>query len=329
MTIAVLGGAGYIGSHTVKYLRTAGIPLAVYDNFSTGFREALPHSPDLPVVTGDIADTEHLKYFFRRHRITAVLHLAALSVVAESFLNPRRYYQNNFTATQTLLDALLECGIKQLVFSSTCAIYGKPQQLPLTETHPCQPDSPYGCSKLAVEHLLADYAHAYGLRYVSLRYFNASGADPEGELGERHLPETHLIPLLLERARQQQQGLEIPAFQIFGDDYPTPDGTCIRDYVHVWDLAQAHRLALAYLQEDQPANIFNLGNGQGYSVREVIEMAERVTGTAIPLQIAPRRSGDTPILYGSGVKARQILGWNPQYAELKDILHTAWKWHQR
>lgn len=329
MTIAVLGGAGYIGSHTVKYLRAAGIPLAVYDNFSTGFREALPSSPDLPVVAGDIADAEHLKHFFRSHRVSAVLHLAALSVVAESFTNPRRYYQNNFVATQTLLDTLLDSNIRQLVFSSTCAIYGKPQQLPLTEAHPCQPDSPYGCSKLAVEHLLADYAQAYGLRYVSLRYFNASGADPEGELGERHRPETHLIPLLLERARQQQQGLQPAPFAIFGDDYPTPDGTCIRDYVHVWDLAQAHRQALAYLQEEQPAAVFNLGNGQGHSVREVIEMAEQVTGQAIPVQIAPRRSGDTPVLYGSGAKAREVLGWQPAYTDLRTILETAWRWHQQ
>ncbi|MBF2052820.1 MAG: UDP-glucose 4-epimerase GalE [Candidatus Sericytochromatia bacterium] len=329
MTIAVLGGAGYIGSHTVKYLRAAGIPLAVYDNFSTGFRESLPDSPELPVVSGDIGDAERLAHFLRQHQITAVLHLAALSVVAESFDNPRRYYHNNFVATQTLLDTLLTCDIRQLVFSSTCAIYGKPRQLPLTEEHPCQPDSPYGCSKLAVEHLLADYARAYGLRYVSLRYFNASGADPDGELGERHQPETHLIPLLLERVRQQQNGLNPPPFTIFGDDYPTPDGTCIRDYVHVWDLAQAHQLALDYVHAGGASNIFNLGQGQGYSVREVIQMAEAVTGEPIPVAIAPRRSGDTPVLYGSGAKAAELLGWRPAYTDLHSILTSAWRWHRQ
>lgn len=321
MTIAILGGAGYIGSHVVKYLSHQGIPLVVYDNLSQGHREAIQSQP---FIQGDIGDPEQLRYCFKQHGVSAVMNFAGLIAVGESVRQPQRYYQNNVAQTLILLDTMLECGIRDFVFSSTCAIYGQPQFLPLTEEHPYAPINPYGRTKLAIEYVLQDYAAAYDLRYVSLRYFNASGADPAAELGERHEPETHLIPLLLQAVLGQR-----PALDIFGTDYPTPDGTCIRDYIHVWDLAQAHKLALNWLREQNSSAKFNLGNGSGYSVLEVVQAAQKVTGLEVPTRLCPRREGDPPVLIGSSQKAFDILGWQPVYGELEAILASAWNWHRQ
>lgn len=320
MTIAILGGAGYIGSHVVKYLHQQGQPLLVYDNLSQGYADAVA---GYPLIVGDIGDTDKLMQCFKEHQVTAVMNFAGFIAVGESVQNPQKYYQNNVSQTLNLLDAMLSCGVRDFVFSSTCAIYGSPQFLPLTEDHPYAPMNPYGRTKLALEYVLEDYARAYDFRYVSLRYFNASGADPEGLLGERHQPETHLIPLMLQAVLGERDALSI-----YGTDYPTADGTCIRDYIHVWDLAQAHLLALQYLQQHGQSNVFNLGNGAGYSVLEVIQMVEKITGLKVPTQFCPRREGDPPVLIGSSQKAFDILGWKPVYGDLESILSSAWNWHQ-
>jgi UDP-glucose 4-epimerase len=321
-SIAIMGGAGYIGSHVVKYLLKQGLSPVVYDNLSTGHASAVR---ECPLVEGDIGDAERLDAFFRRYQPEAVMNFAGLIAVGESVCEPERYYQTNVFKTLTLLARLRAAGIEHFIFSSSCAIYGPPQFLPLTEAHPFAPVSPYGNTKLAIELALADYSRAYtDFRYVSLRYFNAAGADPEGELGETHEPETHLIPLVLATLTGQY-----PAIQIHGTDYPTPDGTCIRDYIHVWDLAQAHLRALHHLQQGGRSVCLNLGNGNGYSVREVIATAERVTGQRVPVTEGPRRAGDPPVLVGSGASAHALLGWKPQYDSLEPILASAWAWHQR
>lgn len=320
MTIAILGGAGYIGSHVVKFLRSQGAPLVVYDNLSQGHADAVAGST---LVVGDIGDSEKLGHCLRTHQIQAVMNFAGLIAVGESVREPQRYYANNVGQTLTLLDTLLAHQVRDFIFSSTCAIYGMPQFLPLTEDHPFAPINPYGRTKLAIEHVLADYAQAYDFRYVSLRYFNASGADPAGELGERHEPETHLIPLLFQALMGERESLDV-----FGTDYDTPDGTCIRDYIHVWDLAQAHWLALKWLREKGASGVFNLGNGAGYSVRQVIQTAEKVSGKTVPVRYSPRRPGDPAVLIGSSRKAIEVLGWQPQYADLEAILTSAWNWHR-
>ncbi len=320
MTVAILGGAGYIGSHVVKYLQQQGVSLAVYDNLSQGHRELV----QAPLTIGDLGDRECLRDFLIRYQISSVMNFAGLISVGESVRNPRLYYEHNLTQTLSMLDLLLELNIRDFVFSSSCAIYGSPQFLPMTEAHSFGPISPYGHTKLAIEQVLLDYAQAYDFNYVSLRYFNASGADPDNQIGECHQPETHLIPLILQSISQPDQPI-----QIYGTDYDTPDGTCIRDYIHVWDLAQAHYLALDYLRKHQGSSIFNLGNGTGYSVREVIQSVERVTGRQVPSQVGPRRPGDAPILIGSSAKARQELCWRPAFESLDTIIETAWAWHQR
>lgn len=321
MTIAILGGAGYIGSHVVKYLNAKGLPVVVYDNLSNGHAAAVS---GIPLIQGDLGDRDALRACLRGYKVSAVMNFAGLISVGESTQNPRLYYENNLVQTQAMLDTLLEEDIRQFIFSSTCAIYGTPQFLPLTEIHPYAPINPYGRTKLAVEYLLEDYSRAYGLNYISLRYFNASGADPEAKIGERHEPETHLIPLVLDAAMGRR-----PEIAIYGTDYDTPDGTCIRDYIHVWDLAQAHWLALNYLREHPQSDSFNLGNGAGYSVREVIQTSEAVTEQIIPVREAPRREGDPPVLVGSSQKALEILGWEPKYHSLETIVSSAWKWHQK
>lgn len=320
--IAVIGGAGYIGSHVVKYLLTQGLTPVIYDNLSGGTK--LLHS-DCPLVVGDMGDRRQLLQCFAQYDIQAVMNFAGLIAVGESVRVPDRYYHTNVMKTLILLDAVREAGIPHFIFSSTCAIYGPPQFLPLTEEHPFAPVSPYGRTKLAIEMALSDYAAAFAdFNYVSLRYFNAAGADPEGQLGECHEPETHLIPIIFDSITGRRAQV-----QIHGSDYATPDGTCIRDYIHVWDLAQAHLLALQYLQSGQGSQSFNLGNGNGYSVRQVIAAVEQVTGRQVPVVEGPRREGDPPVLVGSSQKAESLLGWKPRYAALEDILSSAWKWHQR
>lgn len=320
--ILVPGGAGYIGSHACKALAAAGHTPVVYDNLVFGHRWAVRWGP---LEEGDLADRARLDQVFQRWRPEAVMHFAAFAFVGESVIDPGKYYRNNVAATLTLLEAMRDHRVNQLVFSSTCATYGVPEVSPIDEDHPQRPINPYGASKLMVERMLADFGIASGLRSTTLRYFNAAGADPGGEIGEDHDPETHLIPLVLETA----MGLR-PEIVIYGEDYPTPDGTCIRDYVHVEDLAQAHLLALDALAT-APAGMtcYNLGNGQGFSVRQVIEAAERVTGQSINVLAGPRRAGDPPSLVGNAEKIRRELGWQPRHTDIDSIVATAWQWLKR
>lgn len=319
MRILVTGGAGYIGSHAVNIFLKRGHDVTVYDNLSMGHRAAVPAER---LIVGDLAETHRLDQALVEQRIEAVVHFAAFAFVGESVTHPAKYYQNNLVNTLGLLDALRRHGIKRFVFSSTCATYGVPQTVPITEDEPQRPINPYGHSKLAVEHALADYAAAYGWGFAALRYFNAAGASPDGGIGEDHDPETHLIPLVLQAAMGQR-----PAIQVFGADYPTPDGTCVRDYIHVDDLAEAHLLALEKLRPGVGLKL-NLGTGRGYSVREVIRVAEEVTGKKVPVQEAPRRPGDPPVLVAAAERARHDLGWQPRYPELRPIVETAWNWHR-
>lgn len=321
MKILVVGGAGYIGSHMVKHLLRAGHSVLVADNFSSGHRSALL---GCPCVELDIADRDALDTLLALHDFEAVFHFASFIQVGESVEHPGKYYQNNLAATLTLLQAMVAAGIPRFIFSSTAAVYGNPQYSPLDEQHPQQPINPYGRSKLMVEQLLEDFDKAYGLKSVCLRYFNAAGADPEGELGERHEPETHLIPLILQAAAGRRE-----AITVFGDDYDTPDGTCIRDYIHVTDLADAHARALDFLIAEQQSAIFNLGNGAGFSVREVIEAARRITGRDIQVRLAPRRAGDPARLVADAGRARDLLGWQPRHSALERIIADAWGWEQR
>lgn len=322
MKVLVTGGAGYIGSHACKALAKAGHLPITYDNLVHGHREAVRWGP---LVEGDIADRERLDAAIAEFRPDAVMHFAAYAYVGESVTDPGKYYRNNVAGSLTLLEAMRDHRIDRLVFSSTCATYGVPQYTPIDEAHPQAPINPYGASKLAVERMIADFSAAHGLRAISLRYFNAAGADPEGEIGECHDPETHLIPLALAAALGR-----IPELAVFGDDYETEDGTCVRDYVHVSDLADAHVLALGALADAAPgARACNLGNGNGYSVSQVISAVERLTGHSVPVRIGPRRAGDPARLVSASSCAANDLGWRPQLGEMDQIIASAWNWARR
>ncbi len=323
-TILVTGGAGYIGSHAVLALQQSGYNVIVLDNLVYGHRDLVEAVLKVELVEGDTNDRALLDQLFATRQISAVMHFAAYAYVGESVTDPAKYYHNNFVGTLTLLEAMLAASIKRFVFSSTCATYGVPNTIPIPEDHPQNPINPYGATKLMIERVLSDFDKAYDFKSVCFRYFNAAGADPDGRLGEDHSPETHLIPLVLQTALRVRDSIAI-----FGTDYSTPDGTCIRDYIHVTDLAQAHVLGLSYLLNDGNSTIFNLGNGNGFSVREVIETARQVTGREITVVEHDRRPGDPPALVGSGDRARDVLGWNPQYADLHAIISHAWSWHQK
>ena len=319
MNILVVGVAGYIRSHTVRHLVRSGHRVIVYDNLSLGFAAAVS---DQRLVQGELADQSLLEETMREHEIEAVIHFAAYALVGESVQEPAKYYENNVVATYRLLQAMRNSGVHRIVFSSTCATYGIPDRVPITEDQQQSPINPYGFTKLVVEHMLQDFHHAYGLRYAALRYFNAAGASPDGDIGEDHDPESHLIPIILQVALGQR-----PHVTVFGTDYPTPDGTCIRDYIHVDDLATAHEQALLKL-ETHPALEVNLGTGTGYSVQEVIETSRQITNRPIEVQFGPRRPGDPPMLVADPERARAILGWEPRSSSLQNIIQTAWNWHQ-
>lgn len=319
-TILVAGGAGYIGSHTVKYLLKNDYKVVVLDNLVYGHKEAVL-TPNFEQI--DLEDKEALDKLFKKYQIDAVIHFAAYTYVGESVTSPKKYYRNNVVNTINLLDAMVENNVKNIVFSSTCATYGNPQYTPIDEKHPQSPINPYGKTKLMMEQIMADYETAYGLKYVALRYFNAAGCDVDGELGESHDPETHLIPLVLKAIKG-----EIPKISVFGTDYDTPDGTCIRDYIHVEDLADAHMLAVETLFKENNSQCINLGTGIGTSVKEIIKAAEEVTAQKVPLEYGDRRVGDPAKLYAANEKAKNVLGWNPKYTEIKDIIKTAWIWEQ-
>jgi UDP-arabinose 4-epimerase len=320
-TILVTGGAGYIGSHACKALAAAGYTPVTFDNLARGHRDAVRWGP---FVQGDILDRPALDDVLRQYRPAAVMHFAAFAYVAESASNPGRYYRNNVAGSLTLLEAMRHAGVYELVFSSTCATYGLPRTPLIAEDHPQEPINPYGASKLMVERMLRDFDAAHGLRSIALRYFNAAGADPAGEIGEDHEPEPHLVPLALDAALGR-----LPALTIHGDRHATPDGTGVRDYVHVSDLAEAHVLALKALQAGCASSAFNLGNGQGFSVREVIDAVQAVTGRPIQVRVGPPRAGDPPTLVADASRARAQLGWQPRITRLDEIVATAWQWHQR
>ncbi|WP_125704989.1 UDP-glucose 4-epimerase GalE [Lacticaseibacillus daqingensis] len=321
MTIAVLGGAGYIGSHTVAQLIKAGEDVVVLDNLITGHRRAV--DPKARFYQGDIRDYHFLSQVFRAEHIDGIIHFAAFSIVPESMKDPLKYFDNNTGGMITLLEAMHEFGIQHIVFSSTAATYGEPKMIPIKETDPQVPTNPYGESKLAMEKIMHWADVAYGIHFVALRYFNVAGAMPDGSIGEDHHPETHLIPIILQVAAGTRDGL-----QIFGDDYPTKDGTNVRDYVHVVDLADAHILALAYLQAGHPSDAFNLGSATGFSNLEILEAARKVTGKPIPATIGPRRAGDPSTLIAASDKARTVLNWQPHYDNVEAIIATAWQWHE-
>jgi len=320
MKILVVGGAGYIGSHMGKWLLSANHEVTTFDNLSKGFRDSVVGGE---FIEGDLANREQLDQLFKSTAFDAVMHFASFIEVAESVRNPARYYQNNFTNTQNLLDTMVAHDVNYFIFSSTAAVFGEPQYTPIDEKHPKLPINPYGKSKLMVEQMLEDYDKAYGLKSVALRYFNAAGADPSGELGERHDPESHLIPLVLQAASGRRKEISL-----FGNDYDTPDGTCVRDYIHVQDLCDAHMLALEKLMKTSKSNQFNLGNGLGLSVQQVIDCADKITGHEIPVQIEARRPGDPAILVADATRAKQELGWVPQLSDLEKIVESAWKWEQ-
>ena len=320
MNILVVGGAGYIGSHAVRFLENAGHNVWVYDSLITGHRQSVRAEQ---LIVGDLHDGEKLEQVLGDYQIEAVMHFAAFALVGESVANPAKYYDNNVVATLSLLNAMRRCNVKQLVFSSTTATYGEPETMPISEETPQRPINPYGFSKLVVERAMEDYAQAYGLGYAALRYFNAAGANPMGDIGEDHEPESHLIPLVLQVALGQRSHITI-----FGDDFATPDGTCIRDYVHVDDLASAHLLALDRIRPGQGLCV-NLGSGQGYSVREIIEACRRVTGHEISEVVGDRRAGDPPKLIADATLAGIELGWERQYQDIEQIIQTAWGWHSK
>jgi UDP-glucose-4-epimerase GalE len=319
MRILVTGGAGYIGSHTVRVLRDRGHDVWIYDSLVYGHRAAVPADR---LIVGDLKDADVLDHALLINRIEAVVHFAAYCYVGESVTDPAKYYQNNVANTLTLFERMRRHGVNRLVFSSTCATYGTPDRVPMTEDTPQHPINPYGRTKLMVEHAMADYAAAYGWGATALRYFNASGAAADGSIGEDHDPETHLIPLVIQAATKKR-----PHIEVFGTDYPTPDGTCVRDYIHVEDLGAAHALALER-QTPGRKDAYNLGIGRGYSVREVIRTVERVTGLPVPVKEGPRRPGDPPELVAGSARAAKELGWKPKYVELEDIVRTAWDWHR-
>jgi len=318
MNILVVGGAGYIGSHMVQYLESKKCKVTVLDNLSTGYRDAV-NSSQLNV--GDLADISFLNKLFRKQTFDAVMHFASNILVDESISNPAKYYRNNVTNTQNLLDVMLKHSVKSFIFSSTAAIFGEPEYIPIDEQHPKQPISPYGRSKWMVEQILEDYDHAYGLKSICLRYFNASGADPEGKLGERHEPETHLIPLVLQAASGKRKSITV-----FGRSYDTEDGTCIRDYIHVNDLCEAHWLALRHLQTHGESHQFNLGNGNGFSVQQIIDICLKVTGRNIHIIEGEVRKGDPAVLVANSSLAKSKLNWLPQHSDLKSIIYHAWRW---
>ncbi len=320
MTVLVLGGAGYIGSHTVYELIDRGEDVVIIDNLETGHIEAVHEKARF--YQGDIRDRAFLDGVFEKEHIDAVIHFAANSLVGESMTNPLKYYDNNLCGTKVLLEAMVAHGIKKIVFSSTAATYGEPESVPILETDRTEPTNAYGETKLSMEKMFKWCDRAYGLKYVSLRYFNACGAHESGRIGEAHKPETHLIPLILQVPLGQRE-----AISVFGDDYDTKDGTCVRDYIHVTDLAQAHILAVKYLSEGNESNIFNLGNGVGFTVKEVIETARKATGREIKAVMDERRAGDPAQLIASSEKAKTILGWKPEHADLTEIISSAWKWH--
>ena len=320
MRILVTGGAGYIGSHAARYLSRAGHDVWVYDNLVYGHRQAVPPGR---LIVDDLHDAAQIQDALTRHQIEAVMHFAAFAAVGESVEHPDRYYQNNVVNTLKLLDAMRSADVKKIVFSSTTATYGVPKRIPIDENELQLPINPYGFSKLVVERALHDYAKAYGFAFAALRYFNAAGASPDGDLGEDHTPETHLIPVVLQVALGQREKV-----WIYGNDYPTPDGTCIRDYVHVDDLADAHLKALQKLETGQGICL-NLGTGRGCSVQAVIDACRKVTGHPIPTEIAVRRPGDPPELVADATRARDVLGWSPKYTDMESIVRTAWRWHQQ
>ena len=320
MAILVCGGAGYIGSHINKALHQEGYETVVFDSLIYGHREAVKWGT---FVKGDLANPDDLEAVFRDHDIDAVFHFAAFTYVGESVEDPEKYYYNNVGNTLNLLKVMRKHGCNKIIFSSTCATYGEPEKLPLTEDMPQHPINPYGATKLMVERIFKDYHAAYGLEFVVLRYFNAAGADPDGEIGESHNPETHLIPLVLDAASGKRADIKV-----VGTDYDTPDGSCIRDYVHVTDLASAHLLALHHLEAGRGSDFFNLGNARGTSVLEVVEAARRVTGKDFKATMTERRPGDPPKLVGSSEKAMQVLGWRPRFADIDVIVEHAWNWHQ-
>lgn len=321
MRVLLTGGAGYVGSHVLREMLAAGYDAVVLDHLSKGHKESVP--ADVPLEIVDLADKAALDRVFAQYQPEAVLHFAGYTEVGESVGNPGRYFRNNLSNGVNLLDAMVEHGVKMIVFSSTAAVYGEPQEVPITEDHPKAPTNPYGESKLFFERVLARYEHAHGVRSVSLRYFNAAGAHPQAEIGEDHHPESHLIPIILQVALGKRERLSI-----FGTDYPTPDGTCVRDYVHVCDLASAHLLALQSLQNGAASDAFNLGNGRGFSIKEVIAAAEAVVGKPIPAVAAARRPGDPAVLVASSEKAKRVLGWQPRFTDLRSIVETAWQWHK-
>ena len=322
MAILVLGGAGYIGSHTVYELIGSGADVVVADNLETGHREAV--HPQARFYQGDIRSRDFLDRLFQQEAIDAVIHFAANSLVGESMMNPLKYYDNNLCGTKVLLEAMVAHNVRKIVFSSTAATYGEPVNIPILETDPTHPTNTYGETKLAMERMFHWVGKAHGLRYVSLRYFNACGAHKSGKIGEMHQAETHLIPIILQVPLGKRKSVSI-----YGEDYDTRDGTCVRDYIHVTDLAQAHILAVEYLNRGGESDIFNLGNGVGFTVKEVIECARKVTGHPIPAISAPRRAGDPAQLVASSEKAKNILGWNPQYDDLETIIASAWNFHRK
>jgi UDP-glucose 4-epimerase len=319
MTILVTGGAGYIGSHAVRKLKSAGYETLVFDNLIYGHREFVDEEE---LIVGDLADTQLLDRLFSKHDIKAVMHFAAFAYVGESVQTPSKYYRNNVVHTINLLDSMVKYDVRYMIFSSSCATYGEPQKIPITEEHELNPINPYGRSKFMVEKILQDYERAYGLRSIILRYFNAAGADPDGRVGEDHDPETHLIPLVLDAAMGRLDNIKV-----FGIDYDTVDGTCRRDYIHVNDLADAHVQSLDFLRYEDRSEIFNLGNGNGFSVNQVIETAKRVTGRNIAVKEVGRRPGDPAVLVGSSEKIESALGWKPRFYRLEDIIQSAWAWH--
>lgn len=321
MKVLVLGGAGYIGSHTVKALCEENIDVVVADNLVTGHIEAVDSRAKF--YKGDIRDINFLDDLFSKEKIDAVIHFAAYSLVGESVTDPLKYYDNNLCGTKVLLESMVKNNVDKIVFSSTAATYGEPENIPILESDRTEPTNPYGETKLSMEKMFKWTANAHGLRFVSLRYFNACGADESGKIGEAHNPETHLIPIILQVPNGQREFVSI-----FGNDYPTKDGTCIRDYIHVTDLAQAHNLAVKYLMNGGNSDIFNLGNGVGFSVREVIETARKVTGHPIPVKDVERRAGDPAQLIASSEKAKKVLGWKPEHDSLEEIIASAWNWHK-
>jgi UDP-glucose 4-epimerase len=320
MSILVTGGAGYIGSHVVKELRRLDKEIVIVDNLSTGHIEAVQ---GLNLFVGDIADALFLKDIMVKHKVDSVIHFAASSLVGESQDNPAQYYHNNVAGTLSLLQVMRECGVMSIVFSSSAAVYGEPKEIPIKEDALTCPVNVYGRTKLMIEQILEDYRRAYGINFISLRYFNACGADEEGLIGEDHTPETHLIPIVMQVVNGQRNSLII-----YGDDYPTPDGTCIRDYIHVNDLASAHILALEYLKRERGSGIYNLGYGYGYSVKEIVQAVGKITGLKIKVEIGERRPGDPAILVADSTRIRRELGWKPRYNDLDYIIRTAWKWHR-